>query len=145
MKTRREDEEHGAVALVGAKAASKREQWVKTLVQAGAVLMLPSSMYRQYHDVILPTAGGTTQIDHVFVSVFGVFVVETKNMSGWIFGSERDQDWTQVFPGGRKFKFQNPLRQNYGPHSRGGRRLGKRRVTEWGSEGRSRCSWGMRS
>ena len=86
----------------------------ETLVQAGAVLMLPSSMYRQYHDVILPTAGGTTQIDHVFVSVFGVFVVETKNMSGWIFGSERDEDWTQVFPGGRKFKFHNPLRQNYG-------------------------------
>ena len=82
----------------------------ETLVQAGAVLMLPSSMYRQNHDVILPTAGGTTQIDHVIVSVFGESVVETKNMSGWIFGSERDQDWTQVFSGGRKFKFQNPLR-----------------------------------
>ena len=85
----------------------------ESLVQAGAVLMLPSSMYRPYHDVTLPTAGSTTQIDHVFVSVFGVFVVETKNMSGWIFGSERDQDWTQVFPGGRKVKFQNPLRQNF--------------------------------
>lgn len=86
----------------------------ETLVQAGAAVMLPSSVYRQFHDVTLPTEGGTTQIDHVFVSVFGVFVVETKNMSGWIFGSEQDRIWTQVFPGGRKIKFQNPLRQNYG-------------------------------
>ena len=86
----------------------------ETLVQAGAAFMLPSSVYRQFHDVTLPTEGGTTQIDHVFVSVFGVFVVETKNMSGWIFGSEQDRIWTQVFPSGRKIKFQNPLRQNYG-------------------------------
>ena len=86
----------------------------ETLVQAGAVLTLPSSVYRRYHEVTLPTAGGTTQIDHVFVSVFGVFVVETKNMAGWNYGSERDREWTQIFPGGRKYKFRNPLRQNYG-------------------------------
>ena len=86
----------------------------ETLVQTGAVFMLPSSVYRQYHDVTLPTEDGTTQIDHVFVSVFGVFVVETKNTSGWIFGSEQARDWTQLFPSGRKFKFRNPLRQNYG-------------------------------
>ena len=83
-------------------------------VNAGAVLTLPSSVYRRYHNVMLRTVGGTTQIDHVIVSVFGVFVVETKNMAGWIFGSERDREWTQVFPGGRRYKFQNPLRQNYG-------------------------------
>lgn len=58
----------------------------ETLVQAGAAVMLPSSVYRQFHDVTLPTEGGTTQIDHVFVSVFGVFVVETKNMSCLHFG-----------------------------------------------------------
>ncbi len=86
----------------------------ETLVQAGAAVMLPSSVYRQFHDVTLPTESGTTQIDHVFVSVFGVFVVETKNMSGWIFGSEQDRNWTQVFPRGRKVRFQNPLRQNHG-------------------------------
>ena len=83
-------------------------------VNAGAVLTLPSSVYRRYNNVMLRTVGGTTQIDHVIVSVFGVFVVETKNMAGWIFGSERDREWTQVFPGGRRYKFQNPLRQNYG-------------------------------
>ena len=83
-------------------------------MKVGAALSLPSSVYRRYHNVTLPTGGGTTQVDHVFVSVFGVFVVETKNMGGWIFGSERNRQWTQVFPTGQKYKFQNPLRQNYG-------------------------------
>ena len=83
-------------------------------VKAGAGLSLPSSVYRRYHDVTLPTAGGTTQIDHMFVSEFGVFVVETKNMNGWIYGTEKDRKWIQVFPGGQKYRFQNPLRQNYG-------------------------------
>lgn len=87
----------------------------ETGVKAGAALALPSSTYRRFHNVTLATvAGGTTQIDHVFVSVYGVFVVETKNKSGWIFGSEKNREWTQTFPNGQKFKFQNPLRQNYG-------------------------------
>ena len=33
-------------------------------------------------------------------------------MSGWIFGTEQQAQWTQRFPR-RSFKFQNPLRQNY--------------------------------
>lgn len=74
---------------------------------------MPKSAYTRFHDVILPVPDGTTQIDHVFVSRFGVFVVETKNMGGWIFGSEQDRQWTQMFRGRRKFRFQNPLRQNY--------------------------------
>jgi hypothetical protein len=57
-------------------------------------------------------AGGTTQIDHIFLSPYGIFVLETKNMSGWIFGSERQAQWTQKLYK-RSFKFQNPLRQNY--------------------------------
>lgn len=63
-------------------------------------------------DVILPTDRGTTQIDHVVVSRFGVFVVETKNYSGRIVGATNRRQWTQML-GGRKYKFQNPLHQNY--------------------------------
>ena len=83
------------------------------IVSLGAMLALPRSTYVPFHNVTLPTPDGTTQIDHVFVSRYGVFVVETKNMSGWIFGSEKDKRWTQVFPNGQKSRFQNPLRQNY--------------------------------
>ena len=68
--------------------------------------------YRSVHDLILPTSDGTTQIDHVIVSGYGIFVIETKNMQGWIFGSERQPKWTQRTRRG-KYPFQNPLRQNY--------------------------------
>lgn len=75
-------------------------------------MRLPKDQYTVLHNVTLPTADGTTQIDHIVISTHGVFVVETKNMKGWIFGSERQAMWTQQI---YKFKtqFQNPLRQNF--------------------------------
>jgi len=76
-------------------------------------VMLDKNIYRELKNVTIPIIEGTTQIDYVIVSRFGIFVIETKNMSGWIFGSEKDSQWTQSLAGGKKFKFQNPLRQNY--------------------------------
>lgn len=63
-------------------------------------------------DLTLPTMHGTTQVDHIVVSRYGVFVIETKNMSGWIFGGKTQARWTQVMRR-HKSQFQNPLRQNY--------------------------------
>jgi len=57
--------------------------------------------------------GSTTQIDHVIVSKYGIFVLETKNLNGWIFGDTRSKVWTQSFRNGKKYKFQNPIHQNY--------------------------------
>ena len=75
---------------------------------------LDGKTYRQLNNITLVLGdGSTTQIDHLVISKFGIFVIETKNMSGWIFGSERDAQWTQSFPNGKKFRFQNPIRQNY--------------------------------
>lgn len=73
---------------------------------------LAAKTYHRLHNVTVPALDGTTQIDHVIVSPFGVFVIETKNMKGWIYGSERDAQWTQAIYG-HKQKFQNPLRQNH--------------------------------
>jgi hypothetical protein len=56
--------------------------------------------------------GGTTQIDHVLLSPFGIFVIETKNYKGWIFGSEKQKQWTQKIYK-NSYKFQNPIHQNY--------------------------------
>lgn len=56
--------------------------------------------------------GDTTQIDHIVISRGGIFVLETKNMGGTIYGSETGAAWTQ-FIGGKKSVFQNPFRQNY--------------------------------
>lgn len=73
---------------------------------------LPSGEYAFCHDVTLPTALGPTQIDHLVVSRYGIFVIETKNYSGWIFGDAKSPRWTQVIYRS-KHRFQNPLRQNF--------------------------------
>lgn len=69
--------------------------------------------YRILNDIYLPLPDGTTtQIDHIVVSQYGVFVVETKTYSGWIFGDEKSKEWTQSIYR-KKSRFQNPMRQNY--------------------------------
>ena len=57
--------------------------------------LLNGKIYRQLNDVTLGLQDGTTtQIDHLVISVYGVFVIETKNMSGWIYGDSKDAKWT---------------------------------------------------
>jgi len=72
----------------------------------------PSNTFHLLNNVTLPIANGTTQIDHVLVSTRGIFVIETKHYSGWIFGSANSRNWTQVIYK-VKNSFQNPLRQNH--------------------------------
>ncbi len=82
------------------------------IVNFSARLLLDKKTYRLIKNVTLPTDDGSTQIDHIIASVFGVFVVETKNMKGWIFGNPSQRLWTQkVYK--HSSKFQNPLHQNY--------------------------------
>lgn len=90
-----------------------------------------------FNDVLLPSAHGTTQIDHIMLSPAGLFVIETKDMSGWILGGPVQKQWTQSFPAGRlarragirsnQFKFYNPLYQNEG-HANALTNLG---IVEW--------------
>ena len=61
----------------------------------------------------MPVLDHTTQIDHVIVSRYGIFVIETKHMKGWIFGSKSDRKHGRKHCQEAKFKFQNPLHQNY--------------------------------
>lgn len=82
------------------------------LVNLAAKIHLDKNTYHIINDVTLPSGDGTTQIDHIIVSIYGVFVVETKFFRGWIFGSEKEKVWTQTIYR-NKYKFQNPLHQNY--------------------------------
>ena len=82
------------------------------VVNLSIKLQLDKTKYHLVKNVTLPTEDGTTQIDHIIVSQYGLFVVETKNMKGWIFGSANQSTWTQQIYK-HKNKFQNPLRQNY--------------------------------
>ncbi len=83
---------------------------------------LPADEYFVLNDLMVTDARGiTTQIDHVVISRFGLFVIETKCYKGWIFANPQKRFWTQsLYAGGRgwfasseKHKFQNPIKQNW--------------------------------
>lgn len=74
---------------------------------------LPEDKYTILHNVLLKTERGSSQIDYVVVSVYGVFIIEVKNYTGWITGSETTSQWTQTIYHS-KHHFMNPIHQNYG-------------------------------
>jgi len=95
-------------------ASARFKGWFgESCVTKGLAKLNPET-YRTFHDLYLPRPDGkgTTQLDHVVVSPFGIFVIETKNYRGWIFGSEKQRQWTQQIYK-RKERFQNPLHQNH--------------------------------
>lgn len=64
-------------------------------------------------NVYMPKDNGeTTEIDVVFITQKGIFVIESKNYSGWIFGDEKSTYWTAMLPNKEKNKFYNPIKQN---------------------------------
>ena len=75
---------------------------------------LDPAYYRILNDLMLPSQGNSsaTQIDHVVVSNYGIFCIETKAYKGWIFGNANQEHWTQVIFR-YKERFYNPLRQNF--------------------------------
>ncbi len=94
-----------------------KSPWFKGLtgefiVNVLSKFLLDKNEYYIIKNVTLPTKNGTTQIDHIIVSVYGVFVVEIKNLEGWIFGRPHDAMWTQKIYK-HSDKFQNPLHQNH--------------------------------
>lgn len=86
----------------------------ETLVTQGTFRLLDAALYRGFSDLYVPRpdGDGLTQVDHVVVSPYGIFVIETKNYTGWIYGAEHQAKWTQTFGSGGKFSFQNPIWQN---------------------------------
>jgi len=74
---------------------------------------LDKTKYKLINKIMLQVGNKTTQIDHVIVSNYGIFVIETKNYKGWIIGKEFDDNWKQVIYK-RKEKLHNPIKQNYG-------------------------------
>ena len=104
----------GFMVLVGVLRSPRFKGWrgERAVLRLIAQRLNPL-VYVDLHNVTLPTAtGGSTQIDHLIFSPYGLFVLETKNYQGWIFGTEKQREWTQqIFK--KRSKFQNPLRQNY--------------------------------
>ncbi len=79
---------------------------------ANILKKLNSKKYIIINNLTIKNNFGSTQIDHIIISIYGIFVIETKNYSGWIFGDERNAYWTQVIFNKRN-NFRNPIKQNY--------------------------------
>ena len=85
---------------------------------AGALSMLTPE-YAVFNNVLLKWKSrnrvGSTQIDHLVVSPYGLFVIETKNHKGVIIGDLQNETWVQILQyAGKSFQFRNPFFQNQG-------------------------------
>ena len=69
--------------------------------------------FRVLHDVLFKTDRAMSQIDHLVISPYGIFIIETKTYDGWIFGDENSEFWIQVLHN-QKNRFYNPILQNLG-------------------------------
>ncbi len=67
-----------------------------------------------FKNLILPYKGRTTEIDVLMLHEKGIYVFESKNYSGWIFGSVDQRQWTQSLNQSTKNHFDNPINQNKG-------------------------------
>lgn len=65
------------------------------------------------HNLLIVNEGKSSQIDHIVIKRTGIFVIETKNYAGQIYGNENQREWTQVLRYGKiKNRFYNPIMQN---------------------------------
>lgn len=105
------------VLIVSGSDAKKYQSKMKGSVGEKGVTywlgFLPKKEYRVINNVFLQTERGISQIDHIVVSRYGIFVIETKNYKGWIYGNEYAHFWTQNIYG-HTYQFINPIHQNYG-------------------------------
>lgn len=104
------------VAVIAAAAflTSRRGQGKRAArkIRKLAASLLDSGTYRQFPDVSFQSREGVVHIDHVLVSPFGVFVIQSMDELGEIAGKAFDPDWTRTFRG-ETAKFPNPLRPNF--------------------------------
>jgi hypothetical protein len=93
------------IGKYGEKLTERELKWVKLFGRDGKIL----------RNVYLPKGEGseeTSEVDVIFITQKGIFVFESKNYSGWIFGNESDTLWTATLANGDRNKFYNPILQN---------------------------------
>ncbi|MBL8351566.1 MAG: NERD domain-containing protein [Burkholderiaceae bacterium] len=107
-----------AVGFIIGRRRGQRGSLTESFQNRGEALLsravLSNFAFPDYHlmnHITLRVHDGTTQVDHILVSRFGVFVIETKDYKGWLFAHESQAKWTQVLFHW-KFRFQNPIVQN---------------------------------
>lgn len=98
-------------------AAEKGEEG--EAIVASLLKTLPSSEYTTLNDILIKVGDRYSQIDHIVISTYGIFVIETKNYAGSIMGREDDNHWKQDIVSMGKSQsyinskyFYNPVKQN---------------------------------
>ena len=102
------------VALKGTKAKRRGERGEENVAYMLSDLQAKYGGY-VINNVILPIGKSSSQIDHIYFSKRGIFVIETKNYSGRIYGRDNAEYWTQTLIGSHrvvKNKLYNPIMQN---------------------------------
>lgn len=84
------------------------EHWTKQELKK-----LPKEKYQVINDVYIKINNTTHQIDHIVVSPYGIFSIETKQYNGYITGKKYDKNWVRHI-GKKEYYYLNPIRQNYG-------------------------------
>ena len=85
------------------------EYWAKQ-----ALNTLDKDKYTLLNDIMIEVNGKTHQIDHIVLSKYGIFVIETKQYNGYITGDKYDNKWVRRFKGREPIYYTNPIKQNYG-------------------------------
>jgi hypothetical protein len=73
---------------------------------------LPKDKFKILNNIFINTLKGSSEIDHIVISVYGIFVIETKYYKGWIHGNENSEYWKQTIYQWKN-KFRNPIKQNW--------------------------------
>lgn len=96
------------------KVGKKKFKKVNTQYAISCLINNPNSIF---YEIVKKSS----QIDHIIVSPYGIFVIETKNHKGMVFGDVNGKVWTQVLKGenGKRaygghahYTFLNPVIQN---------------------------------
>lgn len=90
---------------------AKIKGWIGEKIVLNILTSLPDE-YTIFNDVYLQKGNWSAQIDQIVLSPYGIFVIETKNYKGWIYGKEHAENWTKNIYG-KKYSFRNPIKQNY--------------------------------
>lgn len=87
--------------------------WFGELWTKQELKKLPKDKYIVINDILIKINNITHQIDHVVISPYGIFSIETKQYNGFIVGNKYDKKWIR-YVGKKKYYYTNPIRQNYG-------------------------------
>lgn len=83
------------------------EFWVRMKLKK-----LPND-YLTINNLMIRVDNKTCQIDHLVVSKYGIFVIETKKYGGYIRGNDYDKNW-EYWIKNKVYYIHNPVHQNYG-------------------------------